>query len=119
MVKPWEIDLTVYDDEVALLEGLRQKDRLACTCLLKRFAPRLYRLALQLTGDPDEAEDVLHRRRSSRPARTSPTSKGAAASAPGCIGSSSTPHWLACAASHSPRCRLRLTTWACTPHRTL
>jgi RNA polymerase sigma-70 factor, ECF subfamily len=59
MVKPWEIDLTVYDDEVALLEGLRQKDHLACTCLLKRFAPRLYRLALQLTGEPDEAEDVL------------------------------------------------------------
>jgi RNA polymerase sigma-70 factor (ECF subfamily) len=59
MVKPWEIDLSVYDDEVALLEGLRQKDRLACTCLLKRFAPRLYRLALQLTGEPDEAEDVL------------------------------------------------------------
>ena len=59
MVKPWDIDLTVYDDEGALLEGLRQKDRLACTCLLKRFAPRLYRLALQLTGEPDEAEDVL------------------------------------------------------------
>jgi RNA polymerase sigma-70 factor (ECF subfamily) len=59
MVKPWEIDLSVYDDETALLEGLRQKDRLACTCLLKRFAPRLYRLALQLTGEPDEAEDVL------------------------------------------------------------
>src|SRR5687767_10864335 len=49
MVKPWETDLTVYDDEGALLEGLRQKDRLACTCLLKRFAPRLFPLALQLT----------------------------------------------------------------------
>ena len=24
MVKPWEIDLSVYDDEEALLEGLRQ-----------------------------------------------------------------------------------------------
>ena len=59
MVKPWEIDLSVYDDEEALLKGLRQKDRLACTCLLKRFAPRLFRLASQLTGDPDEAEDVL------------------------------------------------------------
>lgn len=59
MVKPWETDLSVYDDEAALLEGLRRKDRLACTCLLKRFAPSLYRLALQLTGEPDEAEDVL------------------------------------------------------------
>jgi RNA polymerase sigma-70 factor (ECF subfamily) len=59
MVKPWETDLSVYADEAMLLEGLRRKDREACTCLLKRFAPRLYRLALQLMGDPDEAEDVL------------------------------------------------------------
>jgi RNA polymerase sigma-70 factor (ECF subfamily) len=59
MVKPWETDLSVYADEATLLEGLRRKDREACTCLLKHFAPRLYRLALQLMGDPDEAEDVL------------------------------------------------------------
>ena len=59
MVKPWETDLSVYADEATLLDGLRRKDREACTCLLKRFAPRLYRLALQLMGDPDEAEDVL------------------------------------------------------------
>lgn len=57
--KPWDIDLTVYDDEPQLLAGLRRGERLACTCLLKRFAPRLYRLALHLVGDPDEAEDVL------------------------------------------------------------
>ena len=59
MSKPWDIDLSVYDDEDTLLEGLRRKDRFACSCMLKRYAPRLYRLALQLTGDPDEAEDVL------------------------------------------------------------
>lgn len=59
MVKPWETDLSVYADEATLLEGLRRKDREACTCLLKRFAPRLYRLTLQVMGDPDEAEDVL------------------------------------------------------------
>ena len=59
MVKPWETDLSVYADEAALLAGLRRKDREACTCLLKRFAPRLYRLALHLMGDPDEAEDAL------------------------------------------------------------
>lgn len=57
--KPWEIDLSVYDDESALLAGLRSRERLACTCLLKRYAPTLYRLALRLVGDPDEAEDVL------------------------------------------------------------
>lgn len=59
MEKPWEIDLTVYDDEQELLEGLRRRDRLACTCLLKDYAPRLLRLSTHLMGDPDEAEDVL------------------------------------------------------------
>lgn len=53
------IDLTIYDDETALLAGLRQGDRHACACLLKRFAPRVYAVALRMTGDPDEAEDVL------------------------------------------------------------
>lgn len=57
--KPWEIDLTIYDDEQELLAGLQRGERMACTCLLKRYAPRLYRLALHLMGDADEAEDVL------------------------------------------------------------
>jgi RNA polymerase sigma-70 factor, ECF subfamily len=57
--KPWDVDLSVYDDEQELLIGLRRRDRLACTCLLKQFAPRLYRLSAQLMGDADEAEDVL------------------------------------------------------------
>lgn len=59
MQKPWEIDITIYEDEAELLAGLRRKERMACTCLLKRFAPRLYRLALHMMGEPDEAEDVL------------------------------------------------------------
>lgn len=59
MQKPWEIDQTIYESEEELLAGLRRHDRLACTCLLKRFMPRLYRLALQLTANADDAEDVL------------------------------------------------------------
>ncbi len=59
MEHPWEIDLTVYDNETALLEGLRQRDRHACTCVLKWFMPRLYQLALRMTGNADEAEDVV------------------------------------------------------------
>jgi RNA polymerase sigma-70 factor (ECF subfamily) len=49
----------VYDDESQLLEGLRRRDRFACTCLLKRFMPRLYRLALQVTGNDADAQDAL------------------------------------------------------------
>lgn len=59
MEKPWDIDIQIYDDEVDLLAGLRRGDTMACTCLLKRFAPRLYRVALQLIGEADEAEDVV------------------------------------------------------------
>jgi RNA polymerase sigma-70 factor (ECF subfamily) len=59
MSTPWETDLSVYDDDAALLEGLRRRDRFACACMLKRHGPRLYRLARQVVGDADEAEDVL------------------------------------------------------------
>jgi RNA polymerase sigma-70 factor (ECF subfamily) len=57
--KPWEIDLTIYGTEQELLEGLHRRDRMACTCLLKQYMPRLYRLAVQVTGDADDAQDVL------------------------------------------------------------
>jgi RNA polymerase sigma-70 factor, ECF subfamily len=57
--KPWDIDLSIYEDEQELISGLQRRDRMACTCLLKFYAPRLLRLAGQLMGDPDEAEDVL------------------------------------------------------------
>ncbi len=59
MEKPWEIDLTVYSDELELLAGLRRRDPLACTCLLKQYAPQLYRLASRLMPDHAAAEDVL------------------------------------------------------------
>jgi RNA polymerase sigma-70 factor, ECF subfamily len=53
------IDLSIYDDETALLAGLRRRDPDACTCLMKRFAPLVYARAMGLTNDPDEAEGVL------------------------------------------------------------
>ncbi len=57
--KPWDIDLTVYEDDQKLLGGLRQGDRLACTCFMKWYAPAMTRLALRMVGDPDEAEGVV------------------------------------------------------------
>jgi len=54
-----KIDLSVYDSEAALLEGLRKGEPDACTCLVKRFAPLVYAKALRMLGDADEAEGVL------------------------------------------------------------
>jgi RNA polymerase sigma-70 factor (ECF subfamily) len=59
MQKPWDVDIQVYGDEAELLAGLRRGDHLACTCLLKRYAPRFLRLAQHLVSDPDEAEDIM------------------------------------------------------------
>ena len=53
------IDLTIYDDEEALLAGLRRREPDACACLIKRFAPLVYAQALRLLGDADEAEGAL------------------------------------------------------------
>jgi RNA polymerase sigma-70 factor (ECF subfamily) len=53
------IDLSVYDSESALLDGLRAGEPDACTCLVKRFAPLVYAKALRMVADPDEAEGVL------------------------------------------------------------
>jgi RNA polymerase sigma-70 factor, ECF subfamily len=53
------IDLQIYDNEAALLEGLRKGEPDACTCLVKHFAPLVYAKALRMLGDPDEAEGVL------------------------------------------------------------
>ncbi|MCO6449388.1 MAG: sigma-70 family RNA polymerase sigma factor [Caldilineales bacterium] len=53
------IDLEIYEDEEALLQGLLDGDRFACACMLKRHAPRVYAVALRMMGDPDEAEEVL------------------------------------------------------------
>jgi len=53
------IDVTLYDGEAALLDGLRAGDPDACTCLVKRYAPLVYAKALRILADADEAENVL------------------------------------------------------------
>jgi RNA polymerase sigma-70 factor (ECF subfamily) len=54
-----EINLKVYDTEEELLRGLRQGERDACTCMVKRYASMVYSQAMRLLSDPDEAEGVL------------------------------------------------------------
>ena len=54
-----QIDLDIYEDEETLLQGLKNGDRHACACMVKRFSPRVYAVAMRMMGDPDEAEEVL------------------------------------------------------------
>jgi RNA polymerase sigma-70 factor (ECF subfamily) len=58
-VAPLQVDLSIYENETALLEGLRSGEADACTCMFKYFAPQMYAQALRMLGDPDEAEGVL------------------------------------------------------------
>ncbi len=46
-------------EERALIARIRAGDTSACALCVEAHAPALYRLALRLTGDPQEAEDVL------------------------------------------------------------
>ena len=49
----------VYETEEELVGALRRHERPACAGLVKRYASRLYRVALQITGQAQDAEDVL------------------------------------------------------------
>ncbi len=53
------IDLSVYDNEEALLAGLQNGDKTACACLVKHYGGQMYAVALRIVDDPDEAEEVL------------------------------------------------------------
>ena len=46
-------------DEQSLVEALHRGDRYACDDLVQRFTHRIYTVALRVTGQPDEAEEVL------------------------------------------------------------
>jgi RNA polymerase sigma-70 factor (ECF subfamily) len=56
-----EIDLNLYRTEEELLEALRCGNPDACTCLVKRFASLVYKPAMRILNDADEAEEVLQR----------------------------------------------------------
>ncbi|MCS6773014.1 MAG: sigma-70 family RNA polymerase sigma factor [Thermoflexales bacterium] len=49
----------VERDEQAFIARLKAGDEAACAACIEAHSPMLYRLALRLTGDPAEAEDVL------------------------------------------------------------
>ncbi len=47
------------DSDRALVERIQRGDRLACTECIERHSPGVYRVALRLTGNEAEAEDVV------------------------------------------------------------
>ncbi len=47
------------DNDQALLERIRRGDKSACAECVERHSPGVYRLALRLTGNEAEAEDVV------------------------------------------------------------
>lgn len=54
-----EIDLHLYRSEEELIAALRKRKPDACTCLVKRFAALVYKPAMRILNDPDEAEEVM------------------------------------------------------------
>ncbi len=54
-----KIDLDIYPDEAALIQGLKRGDPEACACMIKKFAPRVYAIAIRMLNDPNDAEEVL------------------------------------------------------------
>jgi RNA polymerase sigma-70 factor (ECF subfamily) len=59
MMAGLEIDLNLYRSEEELIQALRCGNPDACTCLVKRFAALVYRPAMRILNDADEAEEVL------------------------------------------------------------
>ena len=50
--------LTGWQDDLDLVQGLRQGEAGAVEALVARHGPWIYRLALRLTGQPPDAEEV-------------------------------------------------------------
>ena len=46
-------------DEKSLVEALHRGERYACDELVERYRSQIYQAALQLTGNPTEAEEIL------------------------------------------------------------
>lgn len=53
------IDLNLYADEAALIDALLAGDKHACACMVRQHGSQMYAVALRITGDPDEAEEVV------------------------------------------------------------
>ncbi|MFN8474022.1 MAG: sigma-70 family RNA polymerase sigma factor [Anaerolineae bacterium] len=47
------------EGEKELVDALHRHERCACTQLVERYSNQVFSVALRLTGDPDDAEEVL------------------------------------------------------------
>ena len=53
------VEIMEYLDELSLVERAKDGDREALSSLVEAYENKIYRLALRMTGDPTDAEDVL------------------------------------------------------------
>lgn len=53
------MDLNDYPDESVLIEALLAGDKRACAWLVKAHSNQMYGVALRITGDPSDAEEVV------------------------------------------------------------
>lgn len=53
------MDLNDYPDESVLIEALLAGDKRACAWLVKAHSNQMYGVALRITGDPNDAEEVV------------------------------------------------------------
>jgi RNA polymerase sigma-70 factor (ECF subfamily) len=53
------LDLDLYPDEASLIQALKRGDPEACAVMVKQYAPRVYAIAIRMTNDPHDAEEVL------------------------------------------------------------
>lgn len=49
----------MHQDEKSLVEALHRGEKRACDDLVERYRDRIYSVALRLTGNPTEAEEIL------------------------------------------------------------
>ena len=84
------------EGEKALVDALHRHEKCACTQLVERYSHQVFSVALRLTGDPDDAEEVLQ-----------DTFVNACRSVDNFEGRSNLGTWLHRVATHSGLMRLR------------
>ena len=91
----WAVTRKAIDPDAALVERLRREDAGAVEALVRAYGDRVYRLAMRITGNASDAEEVVQDALWTA-SRKIDTFRGRPPSAPGCTGSPPTPPTRSC-----------------------